>query len=411
MADPTMTNFNCDFSTSSFTESGAYYKLLGFLEDINHHIIVRKKCKKNEKMINLLEHIDQIINGTKLEKGSFRFANGAAVKVHEKIEKIDLSKYFEAEKKYLVMLRNYLINSFGNKSRLDYGTGHEINFLAFLYILKHISILHDNQIKFLFKKYFQIIRQFIYKFNIEPAGSNGMFAVDDYSFLPFLFGSAENFHSQVTLDEILVHLDEIDNLDDKQGISKKSKIKSVEKSGKLDDPPANSDYVDNFQKNQPNNSNKIRNLDCPQTALAQMKPDPSQRGGIPEDSTGLKQLSIHIDPHNVSSHRDSETQNNNSAPTNSVTLASNVHSDTNLDESKENVNPLDGIYAEAIQFFSKHKCKLVSLPFSKHSPTLYSLRQLSWSQINEKMLEEVINKVLDRFVVMQHFIFCEVLPK
>lgn len=378
----TMTNYNCDFSTSSFTESGAYYKLLGFLEDINHDIIVRKICRKNDNVHALLERVERIINETQLEEGSFRFANGAAVKVYKNIEKIDFSKYFKLEKKYLIMLKNYFINSFGNKSRLDYGTGHEITFLAFLYVLKETSILRDSQIKLLFKKYFQIVRLFIYKFNIEPAGSNGMFAVDDYSFLPFLFGSAENFHSRVKLEQILDVLEERDCFNGDQD----DLTKSISESGERVYENNEENTVKNNEKEPP--SSKLNDQRDSE------KTDDSLRSDLDQ--------SLHSDLN--------ATQSESGLGLNADGVSS-VNSESTIGDHKEIVDPFNGLYAEAIQFCIKHKCKLVSRPFSKHSPILYSLRHLSWSQINEKMLEEVINKVLDRFVVMQHFIFCEVLPK
>ena len=38
----------------------------------------------------------------------------------------------------------YLIDSFGNKTRIDYGTGHEMAFVMFLCALFKIGILKDS---------------------------------------------------------------------------------------------------------------------------------------------------------------------------------------------------------------------------------------------------------------------------
>jgi serine/threonine-protein phosphatase 2A activator len=41
----------------------------------------------------------------------------------------------------------YLTESFGNSVRIDYGTGHELNFVIFLMCLFKIEILNQNDTK------------------------------------------------------------------------------------------------------------------------------------------------------------------------------------------------------------------------------------------------------------------------
>lgn len=50
--------------------------------------------------------------------------------------------------------------------------------------------------------YFRIVRNLIRKFNIEPAGSHGIWGLDDYQFLPFLLGSSELHNSVCVLDNL-----------------------------------------------------------------------------------------------------------------------------------------------------------------------------------------------------------------
>lgn len=92
-------------------------------------------------------------------------------------------------------LKIYLQNSFGDGARLDYGTGHELNFVAFLCCLEAHKIFtidqRTNVIHSIFKHYIAVTRTIQQHFRLEPAGSHGAWGLDDYCFLPFLWGAAE----------------------------------------------------------------------------------------------------------------------------------------------------------------------------------------------------------------------------
>lgn len=89
----------------------------------------------------------------------------------------------------------YLMDSFGNYTRIDYGTGHETNFAAFLYCLVRIGLIKEEDYQGLvlkvFVSYLNLMRKLQNVYSLEPAGSHGVWGLDDYHFLPFVFGSAQ----------------------------------------------------------------------------------------------------------------------------------------------------------------------------------------------------------------------------
>ena len=92
-------------------------------------------------------------------------------------------------------LKDYLMDSFGSYERIDYGTGHELNFILLLLCLFKLQIFgaEDLQcvINCIFQKYLVLMRKIQLTYLLEPAGSHGVWGLDDYQHLAFLFGASQ----------------------------------------------------------------------------------------------------------------------------------------------------------------------------------------------------------------------------
>lgn len=94
----------------------------------------------------------------------------------------------------------YLCGSFGDATRIDYGSGHEAMFVVVLFCLRCCGVFSSTDdaelVLLVFQKYLSVARVLQIKYMLEPAGSHGVWGLDDYSFLPFLWGSSQLLTSQ-----------------------------------------------------------------------------------------------------------------------------------------------------------------------------------------------------------------------
>ena len=101
-------------------------------------------------------------------------------------------------------LSAYYSTSFGDHTRLDYGTGHEVSFVTFIYAMEQTGALVAAEDRTavatrVFPQYFNLVRKLIVAYRLEPAGSHGVWSLDDYQCLPFLFGAAQLLTAPSTL--------------------------------------------------------------------------------------------------------------------------------------------------------------------------------------------------------------------
>lgn len=168
------------------------------------------------------KQVRTILQETPAKEGKMRFGNLAFKDFHAKLVTLNrefaktLAKSLGADSKCSIELATYLDESYGNEVRIDYGTGHELNFMVFLYCVNAIKPFNKDSysavVHQIFYDYMFTLRQIQLTYNLEPAGSHGVWGLDDYHFLPFIFGGAElinnpsiktpaDIHNEVLLDK------------------------------------------------------------------------------------------------------------------------------------------------------------------------------------------------------------------
>ena len=218
---------------SFFLGSKAYADIMTFLFQLNTSMVPRRRQNKDQgtesvkewtlqdldvphppvvqSIANLLDALTAVIDEAPPDTGPRRFGNVSFRKWHEIVqERIPalLTQHLPAEvlafkstsdAPVTAELEAYLIGSFGSAQRLDYGTGHELSFLAFLGCLWKLgafpeSVDGDQErgiVLGVIEPYLVLIRRLILTYTLEPAGSHGVWGLDDHSFAPYIFGSAQ----------------------------------------------------------------------------------------------------------------------------------------------------------------------------------------------------------------------------
>lgn len=98
----------------------------------------------------------------------------------------------------------YLLDAFGSFTRIDYGSGHELAFFVWLSMLYRLGLFTDStwgevadprveEVLGLevFPLYLLVVWRLQDRYGLEPAGSHGVWGLDDFHFLPYVIGAAQ----------------------------------------------------------------------------------------------------------------------------------------------------------------------------------------------------------------------------
>ncbi|KAJ5619809.1 Phosphotyrosyl phosphatase activator PTPA [Penicillium lagena] len=215
---------------SAFLTSKAYTDIMTFLLQLNRSMFPAKlpdgttqTWPLNSEAVQfsapvrqlqrLLSKLEDIIEEVPPDTGPRRFGNISFRRWYEVVESRSSDLLEECLPAELLQIRSsdpdgptaetelkaYFLGSWGSGQRLDYGTGHELSFLAFLGAIwklngfpKAESGVEERAIVIgVIQPYLELVRLLIKTYTLEPAGSHGVWGLDDHSFIPYIFGAAQ----------------------------------------------------------------------------------------------------------------------------------------------------------------------------------------------------------------------------
>ncbi|OVA07941.1 Phosphotyrosyl phosphatase activator [Macleaya cordata] len=211
-----------------FQESDSGKNFLGFIVALSESIRGHKisdPCHQSDTLNSIVSILDTLIRwideippvqqAARYGNYSFRVWHNRLV---ESSESLMLEFLPEELRSATVEIVPYFTDSFGNSSRIDYGTGHETNFAAWLYCLARIGVLKEEDyhavVSRVFVKYLNLMRKLQTVYCLEPAGSHGVWGLDDYHFLPFIFGSSQLIDHRYMKPKSIHNQDILENFSD-----------------------------------------------------------------------------------------------------------------------------------------------------------------------------------------------------
>ncbi|KAF8799054.1 Phosphotyrosyl phosphatase activator [Phlegmacium glaucopus] len=206
-ATPT-TKIKTDGDLEHWKSMQSYRDYILFLRRLNESVIgtslpwvPKSHSQSVDRLLVLLDTLEQWIIEIPPLQSPQRFGNLAFRTWGQRLEERsdDILGTLLAPEYAAVMpyVKPYFLSSFGSFIRMDYGTGHETSFALFLLCLTLVRFLRPepeeerNIVLAVFLRYFRLCWKLQDVYRLEPAGSHGVWGLDDYCFLPYIFGSGQ----------------------------------------------------------------------------------------------------------------------------------------------------------------------------------------------------------------------------
>ncbi|KAL7408903.1 hypothetical protein BDY24DRAFT_367538 [Mrakia frigida] len=189
----------------AFQESSTHSEVLSFIHELNDSIQGVKltdPCPVSDAVgaaLSIVSSVQELALATPpVDNKLSRFGNPAFRDFYDKVASTSSTLHSSLPNlpaEAIPELTGYFNESWGNKGRIDYGSGMELNFLCWMLCLRKIGIftVEDNKALVIkvFWEYIQTMRTLQKSYWLEPAGSHGVWGLDDYHFLPFLWGAGQ----------------------------------------------------------------------------------------------------------------------------------------------------------------------------------------------------------------------------
>jgi serine/threonine-protein phosphatase 2A activator len=193
-----------------FLKSSTYTLVLSFIQTLSNSVVDTPVSAIRDEdlspivrsMISILDGVEELVKVTPPDdQGGSRFGNKAFRSFIDRVKEHSTEWHRGlgmTNPDAVAEVSTYLCQSFGNRMRIDYGSGHELNLAMWLLCLYQLRIVTPADFRVLvlklFTRYLEVMRMVQMTYYLEPAGSHGVWGLDDYQFLPFLFGASQLLH-------------------------------------------------------------------------------------------------------------------------------------------------------------------------------------------------------------------------